>query len=159
MYTLANAHPLYQQLMDSAPALYDRLVQRADRDGKNWAARIDKDTAIARVRAILSNEDDGVTAAILADTHLLFVSVGRMWWSDKPWLIEQWYMRVAPGRSDPMAAIDKMAADLGCYAVGFGTSLAPNDRALGRLLERSGYRLESTQYIKDLAWHSPPQQS
>lgn len=152
MWQPAREHPLYQQIWDAVPELFDKAVQRADRDGKHWAHRLTKDAAVAKVRGILDDEVAGIYAVVLADTHLMFVSVGNMWWSEKPWLIEQWYMRVAPGRSDPMAAIDKMAADLGCESIAFGTSLAPNDRALGRLLERSGYRLESTQYIKDVGW-------
>lgn len=152
MWQAAREHELYQQIWDAVPELFDKAVQRADRDGKHWAQRLSKDEAVAKVRGILDGEVAGVYAIVLADTHLMFVSVGNVWWSDKPWLLEQWYMRIAPGRSDPLAAVDELAKDLGCSTVVFGTSLSPNDRALGRLLERSGYQLESTQYIKDYAW-------
>jgi hypothetical protein len=152
MYTLALKHKLYAELYIRAPELYDKAVERSARDGKKWDTRLDRNEAVARARLILNDSIPGVRAYILCDTHLMFASIGKMWWADKPWLIEQWYMRVAPGRSNPLAAVEKLADDNGCAATVFGTSLAAKDVALGRLLERSGYRIESTQYIKDYTW-------
>jgi hypothetical protein len=157
MYTLAREHPLFRQIYDSAAELFDRAVARSTRDGKTWHLRLNKEEAVAQARKVLDGSAIGVYAFILCDTHLLFVSVGRMWWETQPWLIEQWYLRIAPGRSDPLAAVDMLATDLGCSAVAFGTSLAANDAALGRMLTSKGYRLESTQYIKDYTWQHSPQ--
>lgn len=157
MYTLAIQHPLFNSIYESAPQLFDSALARSKRNGKTWDTRLDKEDAVARARLILSDEVPGLRAYILCDTHLLFASIGQMWWSSDPWLIEQWYLRVAPGRSDPLAAVDRLAQDAGCSAVAFGTSLAANDAALGRMLTSKGYRLESTQYIKDYTWQHSQQ--
>lgn len=153
MFTPAHEHPLAGYLLANSRQLYWTMLGRSERDGKSFADLIDHNAALSTVESLLRGEpSEGVQAVILNDSHLLVYSVGAPWFAGQDvWLIEQFYMRVGRGSSDAaLDAVDELGRSLGCSTVVFGTSLAPSDKALGRLLERRGYLPQSSQLIKEL---------
>lgn len=132
--------------------IYDRVLSTSGRDGKGWDNRINPDDALEIIVALMFNDGPpGLEAVVLNDSHLLLFNVGSPWWSKTPWLIEQFYLRLARGSAPAaLAAIDTLAKDRACTSVVFGTSMAANDFALARLLGRAGYSPQSQQLIKEL---------
>lgn len=153
MFTPAHEHPLAGYLIANSVRLYEGVLDRSLRDNKRFADNIDHDAALGTVILLLQGNDiPGINAVILNDSHLLVYSVAQPWFSGSElWLIEQFYMRVGRGSSDAaLDAVDELGRSLDCGRVVFGTSLAPSDKALGRLLERRGYLPQSSQLIKEL---------
>lgn len=130
----------------------DQFTERAAQGGKNWEHLIDKDEARVTLYRLLDDEHPYLNIWISdSGTHLFIGAVSPMWWSKKPWLLEQMFCRIRPGPVGNLwQELDDLGRDLGCAAIVFGTSLAKRDAALGRLLVRGGYTQESTQYIKEI---------
>lgn len=148
-WSTAENHPLGQWVADNVYALADKFVARADRGDKTWTHLIDRDAVALAIRDAVAGHGP-LKAIIVEDTHLFVYTVASPWWDSRPWMMEQFYCRLRPGRGDPLAAVEELARDLGCAVVGFATSFAPRDAALGRLLARSGYIPQSSQHMKEL---------
>lgn len=139
--------------MQRAPEIAAVVMQRSGRDGKDWAARLETDSALAIFQRLADGEDiPGLQAVILNDSHLLVYSLGHPWWTkDKAWLIEQFFIRIGRGpAAGAFHDLDELAKSLGATTVVMATSLAANDQALGRLYARHGYTPQSSQHIKEL---------
>lgn len=145
--------PLVAGWLAGGEARFNAILRRADRRGKAWAGRMNYQDVVAALRRIVAGEHPAMRAVVLCDTHLFVYCVGPVWWDDHTnWLIEQFFVRIGPGDTDPLAAIEELAVALCCKHVVFGTSLAPDDEALGRYLATAGYTKESSQYIKEVTW-------
>lgn len=141
--------PLYSELVSGAGALFDRVVAAAIARGKPWSTSTDKPTAVHNAVQAMHGTHPAMHAILVGGTHMLLFTESAPWWDTKPWLIEQFYARVAPGRSDPLGGIEAYARDGNLRKIILGTSLS-NDAAMGRLLARRGYQQSSTQFTKEL---------
>jgi hypothetical protein len=151
-YLPLHEHHLTPTLLANADIIWRRVLRRSATAGKTWANRIDTDQAVGTMKKLARGESvPGVKAFMLHDSHLFVCSFGSPWWANTPWLIEQFYMRVdVKAGPCPIDVIDQIAKDNGCTSIVFGSSLSPKDEALGRLLSRSGYSLQSSQFIKEI---------
>jgi len=155
-YTLLSQHPLAEVLWAQRDRLFDQLIERSSRDGKTWGTRTDKEAAWGKLLPLFFQpattlQQGQLAGWVLNDSHLVFCSLGSPWWTEDVWFIEQFFLRVGKGSNTAaMLALDILALDLGATTIVFGTSLAANDAALGRLLGRAGYTPQSQQYIKEL---------
>lgn len=152
-YKPLHEHEAIKELITrDMKAIYAAVLSRSERDGKDWNNRVNANDALEVIVSLMFNEGPpGLEAVVLNDSHLLLFSVGNPWWSKTPWLIEQFYIRLARGPSDKaLAALDELAADRKCTSIVFGTSMAAKDAALARLLGRAGYTPQSQQLIKEL---------
>jgi hypothetical protein len=149
---LHEHEPIKALITRDMQTLYDTVLARSSRDGKDWDSRINPSDALDVIVSLMFNAGPpDLEAVVLNDSHLLLFSVGNPWWSKTPWLIEQFYIRLARGTSSAaLMAVDQLARDRSCTSIIFGTSLAADDEALSRLLARAGYQPQSRQLIKEL---------
>lgn len=149
--------PLVADWLAGGEGRFNAILRRADSRGKTWGKRMAYSDVLAALQLICADAHPVIKAVILDNTHIFIYGVGPVWWDSKTnWLLEQFFARIAPGDSDPMRAIDELAAHLGCKYIAFGTSLASQDAALGRYLEAAGYSQQSAHYVKEIPWQSPP---
>lgn len=147
-----HLYPHKDALMQRAPEIAASVMQRSERDGKDWDNRLESEAALAIFQRLADGEDiPGLQAVILNDSHLLVYSLGHPWWcKDKAWMIEQFFIRIDRGpASGAFHDLDELAKSLGCTTVVMATSLAANDQALGRLYAKHGYRPQSSQHFKE----------
>lgn len=149
---LHEHEPIKALITRDMQAIYDNVLSRSARDGKNWDMRINPADALDVIVNLMFNTGPpGLEAVVLNDSHVLLFSVGNPWWSKTPWLVEQFYIRLARGPSSiALADVDQLARDRNCTSIVFGTSLSADDEALSRLLARAGYQPQSRQLIKEL---------
>lgn len=145
----ARRHEFLADMHQRAPV----VMARSRRQGKTWAAIIDVESALGIFAWLAENETyaDHLRAVIVGESHFFAYAVSPMWFAPaKPWLVEQFFLRVAPGEHQhAMADIDAMAQALGVRGTLMATMLAPDDEALGRLFEQGGYRKQCSQYLKE----------
>jgi hypothetical protein len=139
--------------MERAPELAASVMQRSERDGKDWDNRLDIEPALDTFQALADGKEiPGLQAVVLNDSHLLVYGIGHPWWTNhKKWLIEQFFIRIGRGSADAaFHDLDEFAKSLGCSSIVMATSLAASDEALGRLYAKHGYSPQSSQHIKEL---------
>jgi hypothetical protein len=151
MYTPFHDSPLASVVLENMDRLIDSVFARSDSLVKTWGSRVSKPAITEFMTDLCKGKQlAGIDAFDLCGTHLFVCTISRPWWDDSLWLMEQYYMRLARGVSDPLSAVDRIAEDHGCKTIVFGTSLARRDAALGRMLTSSGYSHQSTQYMKEI---------
>lgn len=150
-YVALCEHPKRDAWFAAAPDMLARVLLRSN---KGWARTVDTQAAVKVVSGLVQDyEHAGLSAAVLHDSHLLIYSVGSPWYAPtEKLIIEQFFVRVDKGSTEEaLAALDLLAKDLGATGVVMATSLAANDKALGRLLGRFGYTSMSSQHWRDIA--------
>lgn len=156
-YVYLRDHPHKDKILELAPRIVGRFASRLTSRGKGdeWLDRLDYEAVMDSYHDMAYlPASPGLDTVILAGTHLLTFSIGAPWFNPgKRWLTEQFFTRIGTGpAASAYEALDDLARDLRVDATVMATSLAPNDEALGKLYEEQGYRLQSSQYIKDHQW-------
>lgn len=140
-------------LLWKAPEVISRL-QRKSKDA--WFEHIDTDRVVETLQMLSRGlHPNGLSAAILNNSHLLVYSLGGPWFTigGERWLVEQFFMRVDHGEeAGAYEALELLAEDLGASRIIMATALARRDEALGKVYERYGYAKQSSQYVKEARW-------
>ncbi len=148
-----HQHPRRHDIVDAMRQRAPAIMARSSRSGKTWAAIVDVDAALEIFEWLCENESyaELLRAVIVGESHFLAYAVSPMWFAPgRPWLVEQFFLRVAPGdHLLAMADIDQLAQSVGARGTVMATMLAPDDEALGRLFEQDGYRKQCSQYLKE----------
>lgn len=149
-YTHLCSHPKRLEWLAAAPEILARVLIRSQ---KEWARTVDTAAAVRQVAGLVREaEHNGLSAVVLNNSHLLIYQLGGPWYAPyEKLIIEQFFVRLDKGpTSEALAAIDLLAKDLGATGVVMATSLAANDKALGRLLGRFGYSPMSSQHYRGI---------
>lgn len=146
-------HPRKGEILAAIPALAFKVLSRSREGGKDWAPMVDLRAVTRAYEAMaMGHIRDGLKTAILNDSHLITYSMGSPWYAPRQFfLIEQFFIRIAPGPTDlAFAALDDLAKEEEADAIVMATAFAPNDADLAATYARYGYSQQSTQHIKQL---------
>lgn len=153
-----DEYPERDTLIRNAQTLFKRALRHQK---KQWGDIVDFDQAMSVIKYIADHgQFAGIRAVVLNGTHLLFYSVGNLWFIKTPVLVEQFFIRIAPGpEAGAYAELDELARELGLSHIIMATAFAGSDEALGSVYERHGYTKQSSQYIKEVTWPQSPASS
>lgn len=151
-YLLFEDYPEKDTLIRNAQTLLNRALRHGR---KQWGQMLNMDKAMDRIKCIATKGLDcqGIFGVVLNGTHLLLFSVAPLWFMDDPVLVEQFFIRIAPGpEAGAYAALEQLARDLELSHIVMATAFAGRDEALGKVYEHYGYSKQSSQYIKEVSW-------
>ncbi len=91
--------------------------------------------------------------AYIVGSYLVLYDIGSPWYSPKTYLVEQLVLNLSPTRADFSVVakfLEQAGREAGVDAVVVGTALARSDRALARLYQLSGFKVEALTLTKEL---------
>ena len=142
-----NIRPLTKE---DYPAIDAYIKKRPwERTNKKWTGLIDP----TLIETTLKNMNPNIHAVIVENTYLVLFAVISPWFTNKTLIDEKLIFRLldGPGKfSDVVKALEHIAKSTNASGIMVGTALAPNDKVMVRMFQRTGFELSQSSLFKDI---------